>query len=75
MLAAKAIVQNLGREKVGWDEAMPANCQKEWIGLINNLTELETLSVGRCFKHQDTHKISKTELHLFSDRLRSMRIT
>lgn len=66
-LRAKAIVQNLCRQKLGWDDQIPLMNQIEWKNWLGTLPHLENVSVNRCFKPKGFGNITNAQLHLFSD--------
>ncbi|XP_045210548.2 uncharacterized protein LOC123561953 [Mercenaria mercenaria] len=66
-LRAKAIVQNLCRQKIGWDEEVPQKERDEWQRWIANLPHLEHLSINRCFRPSHFGKLKNVQLHVLSD--------
>ncbi|VDI41613.1 Hypothetical predicted protein [Mytilus galloprovincialis] len=66
-LRAKAIVQNLCRLKLGWDEQIPQHYCDEWKNWLTSLPCIESLSVNRCFRPKEFQHIKNAQLHLFSD--------
>ena len=66
-LRAKAIVQNLCRQKLGWDDQIPLVNQNEWLSWFGTLTHLENVSVNRCFKPQGFGTVQNAQLHIFCD--------
>ena len=66
-LRAKLIVQNLGRQKLGWDGQIPLVNQNEWLSWLGTLTHLENVSVNSCFKPQGFGTVKNAQLHIFSD--------
>jgi hypothetical protein len=66
-LPAKEIMQDLCRQKVGWDEKIPDMHKRRWQQWISELPKLESLSVDRCFKPVDFGEIMTTQLLHFSD--------
>lgn len=65
-LSAKVMLQDLCRQKLGWDDTLPEGRQEEWLKWIRSLPELEHVSVPRCFK-STVLNISNAQLHIFSD--------
>ena len=51
-LRAKAIVQDLCRKKLGWDDEIPLANQTEWKNWLATLPHLQNITVNRCFKPQ-----------------------
>ncbi|VDI39382.1 Hypothetical predicted protein [Mytilus galloprovincialis] len=66
-LRAKAIVQNLCRLKLGWDEQIPQHYCDEGKNWLTSLPCIESLSVNRCFRPKEFQHNKNAQLHLFSD--------
>lgn len=66
-LRAKAIVQNLCRQKIGWDEAIPVEDKERWLHWLSSLPCLEQVRINRCYKPVGMENIQNRQLHLFSD--------
>ncbi|XP_053402855.1 uncharacterized protein LOC128558076 [Mercenaria mercenaria] len=66
-LRAKAIVQNLCRQKLSWDDPIPEKDTYEWKQWLDTLPYLESVSVRRCFKPQDFGTLKNVQLHVFCD--------
>ena len=67
VLPAKLIIQDLSRKKLGWDEAIPEDTQKQWERWMNDLPKLQDFKVARCLKLKDFGDITHCQLHNFSD--------
>ena len=67
ILQAKLILQDLCREKLGWDDEIPEGYLKRWKAWLEDLPKLEQLSVDRCFKPADLGEVSNIQLHHFAD--------
>ena len=67
ILTAKIILQNLCREKIGWDVEIPCTFISRWNHWVNQLPKLAELKVSRCFKPEDFGEVETVELHHFSD--------
>ena len=52
-LRAKAIIQTLCRDKMGWDEPIPRQQELEWKAWLSSLSDIENVSVRLCYK---THR-------------------
>lgn len=66
-LRAKAIVQNLCRQKLAWDDNIPVKEAEEWRHWLDTLHNLEQISVPRCFKPHGFGNVKNAQLHIFSD--------
>ena len=66
-LMAKSVLQELCRQKLGWDEAIPDHYKVLWRDWLDNLPKLENLKIRRCYKDQQTTAIKNSQLHIFSD--------
>ena len=67
ILTAKIILQNLCREKIGWDDEIPCTAVSRWNNWIKELPQLAELKVQRCFKPENFGEVKTVELHHFSD--------
>ena len=52
-LRAKAVIQNLCRQKLQWDDKISKVDENEWKTWLNSLLHLENAAVKRCFKPHD----------------------
>jgi len=66
ILPAKAIVQDLCRRNIGWDEPVPPDIMIRWLRWTEDLARVEQLKVDRCIKFQGVGKMSFS-LHHFCD--------
>lgn len=67
VLRAKAILQNLCRKKLDWDDEIPKEDLDRWQSWLHELPKLEQFKVERCFKPKDFGSIANCQLHCFSD--------
>ena len=67
VLPAKAVLQDLCRRGLGWDEAIPEESLKCWKEWLSELPRLEEFSIDHCIKPYGFGKISASQLHHFSD--------
>jgi hypothetical protein len=67
VLTAKRILQELCREKTGWDDVIPDSIVKEWMSWIQELHNLEDFKVNRCFKPTNFGAVTSAQLHHFAD--------
>lgn len=66
-LRAKAIVQKLCKEKIGWDEEIPDKYRDEWKRWLDNLPHIEDVAIRRGFRSKDAAKLKQVQLHVFCD--------
>ena len=66
-LRAMAIIQNLCRQKLQWDDKISKVDENEWKTWLNSLLHLENVAVKRCFKPHEFGSIQSSQLHLFAD--------
>ncbi|KAK0145483.1 hypothetical protein N1851_015620 [Merluccius polli] len=67
VLTAKRILQELCREKTGWDDVIPDSIVQEWMSWIQELHNLEDFKVNRCFKPTNFRAVTSAQLHHFAD--------
>ena len=66
-LRAKAIIKNVCRQKLQWDDKISKVDENEWKTWLNSLLHLENVAVKRCFKPHDFGSIQSSQLHMFAD--------
>ena len=67
ILPAKRILQELCRQKLGWDDPIHDKERSEWINWLNDLTKIEQFRIDRCMKSLESNDIELCQLHHFSD--------
>ena len=67
ILPAKAILQDLCRKRLEWDDPFPTEEKERWLKWLKDLPMLGLFSVDRCFKPQNFGKTMSLQLHHFSD--------
>ena len=67
VLLGKQILQELCKDKVEWDEALPERIRLRWVRWLRDLQLLARLTVPRCYKPEDFGEITSARLHNFSD--------
>ena len=67
LLEGKAILQDLCRNGVDWDDPVPDVIRARWERWRTELQVLQHFSIPRCFKPEDFGAVVKKELHHFSD--------
>ena len=64
---AKLLLQLLTRQKVGWDDLLPAEVRVQWIRWLEDIPKLSAIQLDRCFKPKGFGTVSDVQLHMFSD--------
>ena len=67
ILAGKMILQDLCRQKLGWDEDIPEDLLIRWRQWLQELPALDNFSMDRCFKLAGFGEIKTATLHHFAD--------
>ena len=67
VLPAKRLLQQLCKDKVGWDEEIPQEVLDAWERWLNDLPKLVKISVPRCFKPSYDAQLRCIQLHHFAD--------
>lgn len=67
ILPVKHMLQQLCKEKFGWDEPIPSATSQKWIEWTSSLERLNDFSVPRCIKPKHFGKPIHAQLHHFSD--------
>lgn len=67
VLKAKALLQELCRKGLGWDDAISQEDLQRWQSWLDELKKLESLTFDRCFKPKNFGRTVSTQLHTFSD--------
>ena len=55
------------RQDLNWDDPIPEEIKAKWQRWQTELMQLERISIPRCFKPDNFHRIIRTEWHHFSD--------
>lgn len=67
ILQAKAILQDLCRKKLDWDQVIPEEDLNRWQSWLKELQYLDRLTADRCFKPKDFGEVVCRQLHNFAD--------
>lgn len=67
ILPAKSILQELCRLRSGWDDAVPDHIAQQWSRWMEELPQLTSFGVDRCFKPPEFGETVDARLHHFSD--------
>ena len=66
VVEARLIFREICKQKIGWDETLPASFVSRWNSWTNTLEGLNEITIPRCFKSLN-EKIKNLQLHVFSD--------
>ena len=67
ILPAKILLQELCRSGIGWDEEISGKNLQTWQKWLQELPELEKLSIRRCYVPVEFKDIQDCQIHNFSD--------
>ncbi|XP_077073702.1 uncharacterized protein LOC143724510 [Siphateles boraxobius] len=67
ILPARNILQELCRQRTGWDETVPEHFAQQWTEWTEELQQLTDFGVDRCFKPPEFGKTMQARLHHFCD--------
>ena len=67
ILVGKQILQDLCRDNADWDDPISEKLKPKWEQWRNQLHDLESLKIHRCYKPEDFGEVKAIELHHFSD--------
>ncbi|XP_038150062.1 uncharacterized protein LOC119789301 [Cyprinodon tularosa] len=67
LLTGKRVLQEICRHGIGWDDPLPCELQPVWERWKKDLTNLEKITVPRCYVPPGFGRVVKRELHHFSD--------
>ena len=67
VLRGKQILQQACREGVDWDDPLSGELQQKWERWRQELPDLASIRLARCFKPEGFGKVQTQELHHFSD--------
>lgn len=67
LLEGKAILQELCRRNIDWDDPVPVEIQTRWLRWKSEIEELKSVEISRCYKPEDFGNVAVAELHHFSD--------
>lgn len=66
ILLGKQILQQMCRDKLSWDDALPDNLRPQWESWLRDLRNLADIKIQRCYIPA-SFKVQHYELHHFSD--------
>ncbi|XP_042244229.1 uncharacterized protein LOC121880779 isoform X2 [Thunnus maccoyii] len=67
VLLGKQILQEMCREKLGWDEDLPERLRPQWESWLRDLPNLAEMEIKRCFLPSSFGSVKRYELHHFAD--------
>ena len=66
-VGAKLLMQKLWKEKYEWDEPLPDEIKTKWIHIVQEIRNVITMEIPRCYFTDSIDTNSTTELHIFTD--------
>ena len=66
-IRAKLLLQQLWQKKLPWDNSLPSEHQQLWQTLSQDLQQLHTISIPRCYWKNGSSTDAPVELHIFCD--------
>lgn len=67
IIKGKLILQKCCREKLSWNDKLSPELCSQWLSWTKSLQRVKILDFPRCYKPMDFGKVTKVELHCFSD--------
>ena len=67
ILVGKQILQQMCRDKIGWDEPLSEELRPKWESWLLDLQNLADVKIQRCYLPASFKEVKKYELHHFSD--------
>ena len=67
ILRGKLLLQQMCRDKLGWDEPLPEELKTQWELWLQDLQNLSNVKIKRCYIPEKFTDVKKYELHHFSD--------
>ncbi len=67
VVRARMLIQDLWRDKKGWDDALEGETLKRWLQWLEDLSELEKVKIPRCLHPTWGEAPDEEELHIFCD--------
>lgn len=67
VLLGKRILQQMCREKIGWDEELPETLRPQWESWIRDLPDLAKMTIQRPYLPSSFGDVRRYELHHFAD--------
>lgn len=66
-LKGKQILQEICRQRKGWDDDLDTETVRKWREWVDQLALLSEVQINRCIKPKDFGQSTRTEVHYFSD--------
>ena len=67
VLMGKKVLQQMCRERVGWDDPLPDDLRPQWESWLLELPHLADIRIPRCHVPHTFGKVQRYELHHFAD--------
>ena len=65
LLKGRLIIQQLCRDRLGWDEPIYEKSSHEWLKWKNTLVAMRNINIPRCYKPTNFDQIVEYTLHHF----------
>lgn len=67
LMPAKNILQDMCKQKAGWDDQPDENVLVKWNKWLKSIEDLKEIKITRCYVPSNFGKVIHRELHVFSD--------
>ena len=67
ILSAREILQDLCKQKVGWDDSIPSEQQRKWVEWSSEIHKLEEFCINICLKPKWFEKPTVIQINHFAD--------
>ncbi len=67
VIPAKSILQDMCKQKTGWDDRPDENVLVKWDKWLKSIEDFKEMKITRCYVPSDFGKVIHQELHVFSD--------
>ena len=67
VLKGRLLLQEMCRDGLAWDDAIPEKLEREWVAWTKQIGELRALSIPRCFTPSTFGPSIEIQVHHFSD--------
>lgn len=67
LMPAKNILQDICKQKAGWDDQPDENVLVKWDKWLKSIEDLKEIKITRCYVPSNFGKVPHRELHVFSD--------
>ncbi len=67
ILVGKRTLQRMCNDKIGWDEPLPDDLKPHWEAWLQDLHNLSSVKIPRCYVPSEFKDVQQYELHHFAD--------